>query len=330
MTYNKKVRFIILIILLVCLIIVNVKPNKNLFSRENFENKKKGMDLVLPKESTYEQHMELAKKIQKNKTKYEEPIIWHSYWNGDLNEKHLICIRSCYYFNVLGYKNRKIILWLEKNIPNHYNQEIKKYAEIKEFNYDREIKDTICASQKFYLNRENLPFYSDFIRTLLLLKYGGIWFDLDILFLKNMDCLFHKYGNRICVIAWEKQNYPNNAFYMCLQKNNPDMIHNIKFVMNQNRGWGFQEANLTFDKDLKMLVLPCAWIDPAWINSPIKIGFDEFFKPSEKKWTFNNFHPGSFAFHWHNRWKSEIHNSSVCRQLDNIIQKKLESSGSHH
>ena len=143
-----------------------------------------------------------------------------------------------------------------------------------------------------------------------------------------MDCILNKYGNKICVIAWEQQKYPNNALYICLQKNNPDMIHNIKFIMDHNKGWGFQEANLTFDKDLKMLVLPCAWIDPAWISNPLKIGFDDFFKESNKTWTFNNYYPDSFAFHWHNRWKSVIHDSSVCRQLDNIIKTNLESSSS--
>jgi hypothetical protein len=63
---------------------------------------------------------------------YNESVIFHCYWNGILNEKHLYSILSCYYFNV--HKNKhKIILWLEDNIENEFNKQIEKYAEIKYF-----------------------------------------------------------------------------------------------------------------------------------------------------------------------------------------------------
>ena len=114
MNKNLKVRYIILIFLIATLIIINLKFSKNPVTRENFENKNQGMELVLPRNSTYEEHIKLAKELHKNKKPYAKPVIWHAYWHGDLNEKHLISIRSCYYFNVLGHSNRKIILWLEK------------------------------------------------------------------------------------------------------------------------------------------------------------------------------------------------------------------------
>lgn len=314
-----KIRFIIILVLILSLVIINLIQK----SKENFTNSQ-GMELVLPENSSYLEHNKLSKVIQKDKKKYPKEVIWHCYWNGNLNKKHLISIRSCYYFNVRGYQNRKIILWLEKNTPNEFNNKIKKYADVQQFNYDEQIKNTICDKKKFYLNKNYLPYYADFIRTLLLLKYGGIWFDLDILFLRNMDCILNKYEKKICVVAWEKQKFPNNAFYMCLQKNNPDMIHNIKFIMNSNKGWGFHEASLTFDKDLRMTVLPCSWFDPAWIGNSLQISFDNFFSNNNKKWNFTNFYPDSFAFHWHNRWKVDIHKNSICRQLDNIIKHKLK------
>ena len=30
---------------------------------------------------------------------YDKPVIFHCYWNGNLNEKHLYSVLSCYYFN---------------------------------------------------------------------------------------------------------------------------------------------------------------------------------------------------------------------------------------
>ena len=34
------------------------------------------------------------------KGEYSKSVIFHCYWNGVLNEKHLYSILSCYYFNV--------------------------------------------------------------------------------------------------------------------------------------------------------------------------------------------------------------------------------------
>ena len=81
---------------------------------------------------------------------YNKSVIFHCYWNGELNEKHLYSIISCYYFNV--YKNKhKIILWLENNIPNKYNSEIEKYAEIKYFSSYENRKFVIQAACTEYL-----------------------------------------------------------------------------------------------------------------------------------------------------------------------------------
>ena len=102
------------------------------------------------------------------------------------------------------------------------------------------------------------------------------------------------------------------------------MKSNIEYIHRLNRGWGFQEAGITYDKPLNLLILPCAWFDPGWIPNPSKIEFDDFFNKSHQKWNFDIFFPNTFCYHWHNRWKLPIENTSICRQLDNIICKNLK------
>jgi len=274
----------------------------------------------------YNDELELAKQIQINNENYTGDVTFHCFWHGILSEKHLISIRSCYCFNVHNKKNRKIILWVEQNKVNEINEEIKKFAEIREFDYKKEISTTIFNDKKFDF-KTKLSYYADLVRYILLLKYGGIWFDLDILFFRNIDPILINYSNSICVYRWEKENYPNNAFYISLNKNNPDMINNINFLINRNLGWGFQahatEDNLTYDTNMSLLVLPCSWFDPSWIDNPYSFKHDQFFKPTSKIWTFDTFFPGAFCFHWHNQWDEDIAKTSVCRQLDNIIINKF-------
>ena len=254
---------------------------------------------------------------------YNKPVIFHCYWNGILNEKHLISIKSCYYFNIHNnnHKNHKIILWIENTNTNSYFEEIKKYAEIKCFSLQNEKKETFLENYNY--NFGDIIYYSDFIRTLLLYNYGGCYFDLDILFLRNFEPLFYNYENEICVYQWEHQNYPNNAIYISLEIKSEKMKKNIEFIINRNRGFGFSKASLTYDLPLELLVLPCSWFDGDWIENSYNIGCDMIFKNTDKTYNFDNFFKGSFCYHWHNKWNIEVQSNSIIKQLSNIIDKNI-------
>jgi len=251
------------------------------------------------------------------KGEFDKSVVFHCYWNGSLNEKHFFSILSCYYFNV--YKNKhKIILWLENNTPNIYNIEISKYAEIRNFSFNDEKKNTGFLENNFYYNK-TLSFYSDVVRYLLLYNYGGVWFDLDCFILRNFDPLFYNFENEICVYQWEQCNFPNGAIFISLQPKSEGMKKNIEFIIARNRGWGFEEANLTFDLPMNLLVLPCSWFDGDWIKNNYNIGISSnirnFFKNTDKQYTFDNFFKGSFTYHWHNGWNENIEDNSVIKQL---------------
>ena len=252
---------------------------------------------------------------------YSKSVTFHCYWSGVLNEKHLYSILSCYYFNV--YKNKhKIILWIENNTPNEYNTEISKYAEIRCFSLSDETANTGFLN-KYFCEFNMIIYYSDFVRNILLYNYGGIWFDLDCFILRSFDPIFWNFENEICVYQWENQNYPNNAIYISLESKSKKMKQNIEFIVERNCGWGFQEANLTYDLPLDMLVLPCSWFDADWIQNPYNNGTIALFEKTDKQYTFDNFFKGSFCYHWHNKWNKEITDNSIIIQLVNIIYNNL-------
>lgn len=273
---------------------------------------------LLYKKSSFIESINNANKI--NET-YNKSVNFHCYWNGSLNEKHLYSILSCYYFNVYNNKH-KIILWLENNIPNEYNKEIEKYAEIRYFSLDNEKKNMFLENINIEYGK-SLPYYSDAIRCILLYNYGGIWFDLDCLFLRCFDPLFYNFENDICCYEWENQNYPNNAILISLQKESHKMKNIIQFIIERKRGWGFQEANITYDLPIDILVLPCSWFDSDWIENSYNIGFENFFKNTNKKYNFDTFFKGAFCYHWHNKWNKNIEENSIFNQLINIIKSKF-------
>jgi hypothetical protein len=275
------------------------------------------MKLLINK-TDYTETINLATKLQ---GEYSKSVIFHCYWRGTLNEKHLYSILSCYYFNV--YKNKhKIILWLENNTANEYNSEISKYAEIKDFSYSDEKTNTGFLENYEYNSKADTH-HSNFVRILLLYNYGGIWFDLDCFILRNFDPIFSNFENEICLYQWENQKHPNNAIFISLYPKSEKMKKNIEFIVKRNRGWGFRQALLTYDLPLDMLVLPCSWFDGDWIINPYNIRTDNFFKNTDKQYNFDNFFKGGFCYHWHNKWDNEIHHNSIIIQLVKIIQNNL-------
>ena len=273
---------------------------------------------LLSKTTDYDETIKLANKLT---GQYDKSVIFHCYWNGNLNEKHLYSVLSCYYFNALNRKH-KIILWLENNTPNDINKEISKYCEIKQFSFETEKNNANFIQKDFYYCKI-LSFYSDVVRYLILYNYGGCWFDLDCFFLKNFDPIFKNYEKEVCVYQWENERYPNGAIFISLEPKSTKMKTNINFIIERNKGWGFKEAKLTYNLPLDMLVLPCSWFNGDWIKNPYNIGTVNFFKKTEQEYNFDNFFTGAFCYHWHNKWNKEIQENSIIKQLVEIIKKRL-------
>jgi hypothetical protein len=274
---------------------------------------------LLTDSDDFNQTIEMAQTLHGT---YNTSVTFHCYWNGNLNEKHLYSILSCYYFNVHNNKH-KICLWLEKNTVNSFNDEIAKYADIRQFSLKDESKSTFM--EDYQPTYSEIVFYADYVRSLLLYKYGGCWFDLDCFFLRSFDPLFHHYEKDIFLYRWQRRDYPNNAIYVSLEANSEKMRGIMEYIIQYGKGWGFQDAHITYDMPLDILVLPCTWFDPSWIQNPYNFKCEHFFKNIDKVYTFDNFFPGSFCYHWHNRWNESIHENSPIMQLTKIIQTNLSN-----
>ena len=54
---------------------------------------------LLTKTTDYNETIKLASELN---GAYDKSVIFHCYWHGNLNEKHVYSVLSCYYFNVLN------------------------------------------------------------------------------------------------------------------------------------------------------------------------------------------------------------------------------------
>jgi hypothetical protein len=271
--------------------------------------------------------------------------IWHIHWRGPLdNDKVILQLKS-----VLATQQvEKIFFWIEDNIrtftsPGYIKLiQFKKYIDVKVFDKsimmqasgDRKILETIWS----YYNRyyPDYRYKSDILRWIVLDIYGGVQIDADNFLLRDFTDIkinnwsakwpHEPYGECSCLKIQKgekryEQIYLNNP-------NNPNcfiMLYPPKFRLE---AFNFKYENLTHT------VLPTPFFDmvfskptPEFTSPALSFAnLRDFFKPTEKDITMDNFFKGCFDCHWHNGWDApELKNSYAGRlnkHLDEIIEAK--------
>ena len=147
---------------------------------------------------------------------------------------------------------------------------------------------------------------------IFLYKYGGIYYDLDMILLKDLMPLL---GIEFCY-TWSDKKRGNNAILRLFKNSvNCKMIIG-KYKKNTPRCVGTNK--LIFTNDLNIYCLPSILFDPVWILNDKKRNskysklnnFNKFFKTTSEniKHFFDN---QIFAYHWHSRNNFFVENNSI-------------------
>jgi len=270
--------------------------------------------------------------------------IFHIHWRGPLdNDKVILQLKS-----VLATQQvEKIFFWIENSMitfmsPGYIKlNQFKKYVDIKIF--DKSIIQQLPGDSNIteiiwsYYNRHH-PDYrykSDILRWCVLSIYGGVQIDADNLLLRDFTDIHIKnwsskwpdkpYGECSC-LKIEKGSLEYEEIY----KNNPNDPN--CFIMLKPPYWMLEAFNFKYT-NLTHTVLPSTFFDIVFTHSVtgskmdiLFTTFDEFFKPTDKDITLDNFFKGCFDYHWHNHWQDpELKNSYAGRlnkHIDEIIESK--------
>jgi len=265
-------------------------------------------------------------KIMGNEDIKDEPNLFHCYWFGQFLPVHLLCIKS-----LLATQNvDKIYIWvpdLFKIAPSVSLFKNLQKIEIKQFNKDifdkitnvSQIKKDILYSRynslistklQFFPNIEKQYAYaSDLFRFIILNVYGGIYFDMDNVFLRNLnDIKIKRYLSQ-----WGS-SLGGNASILKLEKD-----HNlIEIIMKKVPMYFYPQGTFELDKPFDITIMHRSFFDPLWpegINIEPFNMLNDFFKKTNKIILRNNFFNGAFTYHWHNRWDMPVEENSPYSQL---------------
>ncbi len=181
------------------------------------------------------------------------------------------------------------------------------------------------------VRRRNLAARADVFRCVILHKYGGLYVDMDSLFLRNLEPLFRLTGPASFCPEWPGGYFANNAV-LALRPYSDTSFSLIRKAVEYGttfRPWQI----LQFHKDAvpNLLVLPTAFFSPSWggslPNAPIG-EWDEFFMPAKSPRTIEQFFPGCFIYSWHGRWQADVHPDSWMSAFRQHFNARLkEKSG---
>ena len=290
--------------------------------------------------SDINQSLEYAKNLKPHKSK--DKIILHFYWRVpfDFGRKQLLPIKSALINNYeLNKDNLEINLWSNVDLSdNEYLKPLKDFINIKIWNPIEEIKGTILEENINYY-QQNIIYddrnwiASDFFRLLCLHKYGGFYFDMDVLILRDLSPL----NNLEFLYQWgssgttpQEPNIFYNGAIMRLNKDSDASIKLLKETLNLRSAGGTTNWSSTiYSKitDDNLNYLPCAWFNTEWalsnndrINYYNNINYE---MTSFKKEDNINLFDGAFTWHWHNKWHDAIEEGSKFEILENKINEKF-------
>ena len=265
-------------------------------------------------------------------TREPSALKYHCFWKGIMSELPLISLKSLLisqsppfevwiWMTAEELKANRTSIDLFERVPN---------VRFREFSVEREVQNTSLEKYAKLLKdgtSRNPTKQSNGLRMLALSKYGGIYFDLDVLFLKDLRPLCNV---EFCY-QWSNRPFANNAI-MHAFKGSPD----IRFLLERGlKINSLRPAKLFRFAELKgrlnqWVVFPSFLFDPVWICNDLRKKqnnycnrVDDFFK-KEIPIKLADFFPEAYAYHWHNRWKCPIRPNAIVGQLSIEIIEKFQ------
>tara|TARA_Y100001973_G_scaffold102326_1_gene167149 strand:- start:4621 stop:5529 length:909 start_codon:yes stop_codon:yes gene_type:complete len=281
----------------------------------------------------YEECLKFLKEIKDENYEYpSEKVKFHIY-SEIKNEKELLCVQS--YLATQNLQKTELIIWSDYNIEdNELIQPYKDFITLKVYDPVVEAEDTLLENNpKLLLRDAKYYLQSDLARILLLHKYGGVWVDMDVVFLRDFKPIL----DQEYMYMWGSEtDFERNgacATVLAMHKNSDfshEMVRQLLITdpVYNSECWG-KTMFAPLYKRYKYNVFPSSFFNIEWcINSKYKGKADHI----EKQWFYekldnqDHLFLDSFSWHWHNSSKKGIPivEGSKFDLLQKITIKKLE------
>ncbi|CAG8682778.1 3925_t:CDS:2, partial [Racocetra fulgida] len=234
------------------------------------------------------------------------PMLFHVYWRGRINDKIALMIKSFLYTQPLDCSLLNV--WLDQNQETDFSQNphiqpLLKFSpnnfRLRRWNLTEQLSyDPIYDGWEEKINRK-IPTvgYSDLVRFVLLYRYGGMYVDADVLFLRDMRPVYHL--DQEFAYRWSFWLNYNTAILRLNAKTQDEFPPVPNKVLSYQKAIDLQLSNQVTKPNINY------FYDTYKSN----VADDEFPSGHQASTSMRNkkeFFRGAFTYHWHNQWESAI------------------------
>jgi len=282
----------------------------------------------------YEMCLEFLSNIKDENYEYPSDVTLFHIYTEVRTDKELECIKS--FIATQNLEKCKLIIWSDYDInDNPRIQPYKEYLDLRLWDAKKEAKGTIlegiphldAMDDKHYLQ-------SDLLRILVLYKYGGVWVDMDIIFLRDFKPLLdqeymYQWGGDIDfanqgACATVISGFKKSEFMTKLMQGVIDSR-----IVPETTIWGKDLFASLWKKWPNFTIFPSPFFNTEWLISKKDVKLSE---DVENGWFINNgigdkyLFLEAFAWHWHNSSKKHlpIEKGSKFYALQEVTNKRLK------
>ncbi len=257
-------------------------------------------------------------------------ILHHSFWMGPLTAHHELSLKSRLLTQSEPYQ---LWLWMPADSIRRNESFVARLQAIptvavKSYRAEQEAEATPYQGHLELLDSADPVAVADGFRLLALYKYGGVYADMDVLFLRDVrGCC----GADFCY-QWSFYPWANNAVLSSVRESAA-----ARFLVESSIRLGSAHARKLFKFSVlrgcngPLQVLPSFAFDPSWVavdsgqpdNPFVNANHDEFFL-RDAPVAFERFFPESYAYHWHGRWASAINGNSLADRLLGQVRDRFQ------
>lgn len=255
-----------------------------------------------------------------------ESVDFHMYWKTvrPFGRKQILPIKSFLATQPPGFK---LNLWSNTDLTaNPLLQPWLPYINFRIYNPREEAKDTLLENtSQLQLDDPSVFIGGDLFRALILHKHGGVYVDMDSVFMRSFGSLF---GAEF-MYKWSFQKTLISSAVMYLRKGSPLSTELLRGILELKPGgthWGCQNNMRAFAK-IPFRLFPAAFFNPEWQIQKTpeeQAAIPNFLEPFKVNDYTTNMYEGSFVWHWHNRWDADIEPGCKFELLEKQIDERLK------
>ena len=201
-----------------------------------------------------------------------------------------------------------------------------KYINFKIYNPVEQGRDTILeGTRQLSLDDAMVFIGGDLFRALILHKHGGVYVDMDSVFLRPFSALL---GTEF-MYKWSFQKDMISSAVMHLHQRSELSLELLRGILELPAGgtnWGCQNNMRAFAIQ-PFRLFPCAFFNPEWqtrLTPEQKATMPDFAEPFKINPYTNHMYGGSFVWHWHNRWEEPIQPGCKFELLEKQTDERLK------